>query len=80
MRHKADMLRWGEVKGHFVLVKKEECLIGIQQMATSSGTFVGENDNRKLERIQVRALRAVCCDNSSSYSDLLELKWPINTL
>ena len=35
--------------------------------------FCRESDNRKLERIQERALRAVYCDNSSSYSDLLEM-------
>ena len=33
--------------------------------------FCRESDNRKLERIQERALRAVYCDKLSSYSDLL---------
>ena len=35
--------------------------------------FCRESDNRKLERIQERALRAVYCDKSSNYSDLLEM-------
>ena len=35
--------------------------------------FCRESDYRKLEQIQERALRAVYCDKSSSYSDLLEM-------
>ena len=35
--------------------------------------FCRESDNKKLERIQERALRAVHCEKSSSYGDLLEM-------
>ena len=35
--------------------------------------FCRASDNRKLERVQERALRAIYCDRSSSYEKLLNM-------
>ena len=33
--------------------------------------FCRKSDRRKIERLQERALRSVCCDKSSAYNELL---------
>ena len=35
--------------------------------------FCRASDNRKLERVQERALRAIYCDRSSSYDELMSM-------